>query len=136
LEELVAALRDPAASVREQAIVALGQAGKETEFAIPAIVEFIQAGDRALDVECCSVLANIGVAAMPALRRLAVGDGREYRRKDSLRRAALACLIRAAQADPTLKALKELAIDPAPEIRAAAREALRKVEDESVEPGP
>ncbi len=56
------------------------------------------------------------------LRRLAVGEG--LKRRPSQRREALRCLIRAAQEDPTLKALKELARDPTPEIRAAAREAL------------
>ncbi len=128
LDELVAALGDGAVTVRRAAIVALGEAGKEAQFAIPAMVAFIHADDGLLVAHGCEALAGIGVGAAPALKRLALGQGLTQPPIENLRRHALRCLIHAAQDEPTLKTLKELAIDAVPEIRAAANEALRAAE--------
>jgi hypothetical protein len=125
LDELATALRESASAVRRTAVVALGKAGAEAEFAIPAIGEFIHQDDGLLFAHGCEALAQIGAASVPALKRLALGEGVTPRPIENLRSQALHCLILAAQRDATLMVLKELATDPAVEIREAAREAIK-----------
>ena len=121
--QLIAALRDPEPSVRVDVIGSLGRIGPEARAAAPALIRLLGQEDTRIRTIVGAALRKMGPYAVPYLMKALTEPDAVIRE-----RAAVLLGRIGIYHDAVVQVLLEACSDSEPEIRAAAREAISRLE--------